>query len=122
MNGLSIWSYKTANSVVVFAPMRLARGFLNFLADLVGVVHVVQGRCLFLGLRLGESRLGSHEDPWICRLHDKRLLMRPLQEDACDLTGQRILQIHRTQTQQLVDGARNGTTAGVLVRDRARFD
>src|ERR1035437_10420995 len=73
MNGLSIWSYKKANSVVVLAPMRLARGFLNFLADLVGVVHVVQGRCLFLGLRLGESRLGSHEDPWICRLHDKRL-------------------------------------------------
>jgi len=47
MNGLSICSYKTANSVVFIAPMWLTREFLNFLADLVIVVQVAQSRCLF---------------------------------------------------------------------------
>lgn len=73
---------RSAISIVVFRLAQPSARSLNLVADVVGVVHVVEGGGFFLGLGLGEAGLGWGEDARVGGARGKGLGVRQGGEHA----------------------------------------
>ena len=95
---------------------------LHLLANFVRIVHIAKRGGFFLCLRPGNPGLGADKH---ARIGGPRLVGLEMGlgvEDPADLAGERVFEIHGAESQQFIDGARDGAHAGVLVRHRAGLD